>query len=460
MPVWLTLAAALLAVIVVVIVGQQVVAPQRPLLANANFAPEAITPNADGDTDVTLFSYTLSRNAQIWLSLEAADGTTYFFRENQPRIPGDYRVAFSGVVDGFRLPDDNFEGEVLRRLIPDGAYTWRLRAVADDDGESAELTGTLTISDGDSPLPLLPEFTVFPQAFTPNQDGINDRTQINVFLSKDADLDVYLQPEDGPPIFIMERQDVARPGEAGRHSYDFDGGVDLGADPPPDGTYTVVAFARDAVGQEIQRTAELTLTDGGKPLAQILAQPSGATVVFEGRPYEPRFFTDSEQIGERVEPPTDPGAFSLTTLTLPLGDLLVFMLVVENYSDVPIRTTGPEPGTVYEWEQRAATLDWLEESGAWRVGIDCQAAPYDYPWRWALGTDETLTQVEDPDTGNIYRYLPAGGRSVVWGAVRMTEITSRNPQACWAGLIHEDVEISLRNRNVGARQIELVDVAE
>jgi hypothetical protein len=47
---------------------------------------------------------------------------------------------------------------------------------------------------------------------------------------------------------------------------------------------------------------------------------------------------------------------------------------------------------------------------------------------------------------------------VVWGAIRLTDLEIRqNPQNCWAGLIHEDVEVSLRNSFVGAREIELVD---
>ena len=44
----------------------------------------------------------------------------------------------------------------------------------------------------------------------------------------------------------------------------------------------------------------------------------------------------------------------------------------------------------------------------------------------------------------------------MWGGIRFTQIEDRNPQNCWAGLIHEDVEVSLRNRNVGSREIELV----
>ena len=137
--------------------------------------------------------------------------------------------------------------------------------------------------------------------------------------------------------------------------------------------------------------------------------------------------------------------------------MLVFRLTVENYSEVPLRTTWPAPGTVYLQEQRAATLKAFDESGAWRVGIDCTTAETDYPWRWALGTETDLYEEFDPVSGNTYRYLPPGAQVVVWGGIRFTKIEARNPQNCWAGLIHEDVEVSIRNRNVGSREIELVE---
>jgi hypothetical protein len=219
----------------------------------------------------------------------------------------------------------------------------------------------------------------------------------------------------------------------------------------------VVALAQDDVGQRIQRTATLTINNGGKPRAQIVPQPTGVTVVFETRPYEERFYTTREQPGDLINVPSDPQSLSLTTITMPVGDLLVFKLTVENYGEVPIRTHGSPPGTVYNWDQRASTFDEPDESGAWRVGIDCDTSVIDYPWRWALGDSDSLIAEDDPDSENTYYYLPAHSRSVVWGAVRMTTIESRNPQTCWAGLIHEDVEVTETNRAVGPRQIELVD---
>ncbi len=455
-PVWLTLIAALVALVVVVVIGQMLIAPTRPLITAAAFTPDTITPNADGSDDVTIFNYGLSRNAHVTITLTSADGQTYAFRQDEARIPDDYSVAFSGVVDGFTLPGDKFgDQQILRRLIPDGVYTWHLQAT-DDSGATDERSGTLTIKQGSAALPELTEFTVFPTLFTPNQDGISDRTSINVYLTKPADLQVYLVAADGTQIYIPERQTDAPPGQAGRHLFDYDGGVDLGETPPPDGTYQVVARAQDSVGQVVERTGTLTIKDGGKPNAEIIPQPTGVTVVFETRPWEERFLSARDHIGALVTAPEDPASLTMTTITMPVGDLLVFKLYVENYSSVPIRTTGPDPGTVYEWDQRASTLGLPDEPGAWRVGIDCTTAMSDYPWRWALGNDSTLQIVHDPDTGNTYRYLPPGDRAVVWGAVRMTDLEVRNPQDCWAGLIHEGVEISSVNQNVGARQVELV----
>ncbi len=455
-PIWLSLIAALVALVVIVIIGQALIAPQRPLITGAGFAPTTITPNADGSDDVTIFSYGLSRNAHVTITFTGEDGSVYGFRQDEPRIPDDYQVAFSGVVDGFTLPGEALGDQtIVRRLIPDGSYTWRLQAT-DESGATDERSGTLVIQNGDDTLPQLTDFSVFPPTFTPNQDGIADRTAINVFLSKDAVLTAYLLGQDGTQYALAERQNEVLLNKYGRHLYDYDGGLDNNVDPPPDGTYQVVASAQDAVGQVVQRTSSLTIEDGGKPYAQIIPQTTGATVVFEQRPWEERFLTTSDHPGDLITPPDDPASLSMNTIQMTVGDLLVFKLTVENYGKVPIRTTGPAPGTVYEWNQIATTLGYPEEAGAWRVGIKCSTSISDYPWRWALGDNSTLQTAVDPVNGNTYHYLPAGARAVVWGAVRMTDLEAYNPQYCWAGLIHEQVAIDPVNNNVGARQVELV----
>ena len=458
-PIWLTLIAALVVVIVVIIIGLAVVAPNQPLIPAAQFSTDTITPNADGSDDIAIFSYTLTKNARVSLTLEGADGQVFAFRQDEPRIPGDYRVQFSGVVDGFALDGEDFgDQQILQRLMPDGAYTWRLIATT-EAGETAEQSGTLNIVDGDAPLPLLTDFTVFPQIFTPNQDGIADRSQINVFLTKEATLTAYLIDANGEPLYMSERFEDARPGEAGRHLFDYEGGVDLGANPPPDGTYPLIVHAQDAVGQRVQRESELTIQTGGKPLAQIIPQPVGVSVIWEVVPWDEAYASTRDQIGQLAPLPSDLQAVDMTRLDVTQGDVLVFKLTVENYSDVPIRTTGPEPGAVYDWDQRAPALGWMEEAGAWRVGIECQTAAASYPWRWAVGTRDQLTAVEDPESGNTYYYLMPGETSVVWGGIRMSRVENLNPQNCFAGLIHEYVAVSERNRNVGPREIFVIEAA-
>lgn len=457
-PYGLTLISALIGILVIVVIGSLIISPPLPLIVSAGFDRDTITPNADGDNDIATFEYTLARTAVIDLVLVGDDGREFSFREAQPRSDGDYAVLFSGVVDGYTLENEDIFGEVERRLIPNGTYTWQLTAET-DSGETMTETGTLLVEDGDSPLPIMSIFTVSPSTFTPNQDGIDDRVEINIYLEKDVEsLEVFLLGQNDVRVPISARVEERDYGEAGRHRYDYEGGIDLGADPPPDGTYTVVALAQDSVGQRIRQETELTIDTGGKPYAEISPQAVGVDVVFDVQPYEEDMLSTREEMGEPVAIPDDPEAFVYSQqITVPIGDMLVFMLTVENYGDVPIRTTGPAPGTVYQQGQLAATLGWFDESGAWRVGIQCATSKSSYPYRWAVGSDDVLVDVEDESTGNTYQYLPAGERAIVWGAVRLTEIEARNPQNCWAGLIHEDVEVSIRNNNVGARSILIVD---
>ncbi|MAU10723.1 MAG: hypothetical protein CL607_12945 [Anaerolineaceae bacterium] len=456
-PVIWTIIAAVVGVILVGVIGMLLIQPDQPLVISAGFDRDAITPNADGENDVANFSYDLTRNALVSILLTDTDGNTYVFRDAQQRIPQAYTVQFSGVVDGFVLPDEELGGTVERRLLPDGDYTWELVAEA-ADGEVANHEGTLTVQDADVPLPDILTFTVSNPVFTPNQDGRTDRVEINVFVAKqDVDVNVVLIGEEGQEIPISARKEGNTNGDERRFIFDYEAGIDLNAEPPPDGTYTIRATATDDEGQRVTATSELTIQDGGKPFAEIVPQAVGVDVVFVTQPYDERFFSDASQIGDLVDMPDDPAAFAATDITMNVGDMLVFMLTVENYSDVAIRTTWPPPGAVYQQEQRAPALGQNDSPGAWRVAIECESSKSSYPYRWAIGTDDVLV-TEIGANGEEFRYLPPNTSSVVWGAIRFTDIDpTRNPQACYAGLIHEDVALSERNSGVGRRSIELVD---
>ena len=70
-------------------------------------------------------------------ALTDAAGSTFSIRTAQRTPAGEYALAFSGVVAGYTLPDEEFESQVERRLIPNGEYTWSFTAQAVDDQETA-----------------------------------------------------------------------------------------------------------------------------------------------------------------------------------------------------------------------------------------------------------------------------------------------------------------------------------
>lgn len=383
-----------------------------PLLYDVSVTPTAISPNADGIDDATRFSYKLSRSADLSIYLVDEQGNKHYFRDHRRRSAGSYRVDFGGVIDG--------------AMLPDGQYTWVVEAVA-DDGQSVRESGDLTLKDADTTRPELQGFSVYPKEFTPNRDGINDRVTINYYLTKKADVQVYLIAPDGETRYpIEEKERDVEPGEPGFHTYDYEGGVDLGAEPPPDGTYTIRAEAVDEVGNRTVVTDTLTIAEGGVPRADIVQ----AAVDF----YNP-------ETGDK---------------TVPLGHTLAFTLTVENFGDVPIRTIGPTSGTHYNSEENFNTLGFPQSSGVWRVGIDYEGNPsYAYPYRWAVGNLDKLEQ--RVINGHTEYYLMPGKRAIVTGTIQLNDIPLGNKPAIyfWAGLIHEDVAIDDFNDHVDPTQINI-----
>lgn len=450
----LTIAGVLVALIIVGGIGVTLLRPPGSLVRDVEFSVDTITPNADGDNDIAVFSYYLARNATISLRFEGEDGSVYVFRENERRSGSQqYTVNFSGVVDGFALPDDGtIEANIERRLIPNGRYTWIFEAANEDEQET--ITGALVIADGDSQLPLINAFDLSANFFTPNQDGVRDRVKISVYLAKEADLKVYLQDAEGVKYFLSEEELGRDPGEAGNHQFDYDGGVDDGFEPPVDGDYTLYAIAQDAVGQRVVRTASFAIQEGGLPQAEIATQTVGALVCFSILPWDERYASTRELQGDIIELPESDCA-DQTKLVMEQGDLLAFRLTVINYGDTPIRTAGPFPGAVYSFEQLYNSLGELQKPGTFRVGVHCDTVITDHPWRWGIASPDELVEVFDPQLNDTFYYLMPDEGAVVWGAIRMTEIyDEQNPQNCYASLIHEGVKIV--QQAVGARSVEIL----
>lgn len=421
----LATAVALLLVIAAVAAVNRLLNGDNRLLRNVSVAHDTITPNADGDTDVTLISYEISRNATVSIVFENEAGERFFFRQEKPRGAGEYRVQFSGVVDGYRLPGETVDGEIIFRVLQNGRYTWVVTAV-DEDGHEETVTGQITVADADLVLPEIRDLNIDPPSreFTPNRDGISDRARPQFWLEKDVDsIRVFLLDENGQEYPITELERAVPAGERGLHIYDYDAGIDDGATPPPDGAYTLVVVAQDAVGQQVRVEDELTIRFGGVPWVEIFPPPAGLTVEWD-------------------------------KTAVFLCDTIQFTLTVNNYGTTPVRTSGPTPGLTYDSTWNYNSIGWPTESGVFRVGIGYENELTTYPYRWAVGS------VDDLELIGEHYYLMPGARAVVTGSIRVVDAFGvRNPQPIWAGLIHEDVEISQFNNRVAPTRIQ-VDIPD
>ncbi len=390
------------------------IGPFRSLLYDVSVADTEISPNADGEQDVTRIEYKLARNATLSIYLvdrahsQDDEGQRHYLRRERSRsrtLGGrTYRVDFGGVIP------QKVYGLRQDRVLPDGEYTLVLEAT-DERGRSMTREFPLTIVDADTSPPELQGFSLDRHLFTPNRDGVDDRVKIVYYVTKEASTSVYLvanAPGSADIKYPIERDpsnSATRDGESGPYYYDYEGGVDKGAEPPPDGIYTVVVYAEDKVGNKTTVTDTLEIKDGGVPRGTIV-----------GLEWE------------------------VSDTVIPIGGTLHFTATVENYGTTPIRTTGPQPGTEYTTDWNSATLGEYVSSGAFRLGIGFDNCPIgDYPWRWSVGRYEELTAVQRGDE-TLY-YLMPGQRALVYGSIRILSPPPRNPTPFWAGLIHEDVEI-------------------
>lgn len=386
----------LFAALALLVLGMVAGCANETILVSTAVNPTTITPNADGTSDATRISYTLRRSSAVSIYLLDEAGSRHYFRREARRSPGDYAVDFSGVIDG--------------RVLPDGDYILVIEAAPLEGGGGPAISETpLTISDADANYPEIIGLNVFPRSFTPDRDGIGDRVRITYDLTKEVSrLSLYLVGPTGERFTVPE-DPIREFGAVGRHEHDYDGGIDMGAVPPTAGVYTVVLEVEDAVGNQARAETELTIEEGGVPRATIIKSGSGA------------------------------GAEWSTTV-VPLGEVLYFTLTVQNIGSVPIRTQGPEPGTIYDNTQNYNTLGHHVSSGSFRIGVNYEgnSAGDAYPYRWQLGPTSELTKVTYE--GSDYYYLMPGQVVTVTGGIRMVEAPPRRQPHFWAGLIHEDVQ--------------------
>lgn len=375
-------------------------------LTDVTMKPDRITPNSDAAGDIAELTYRVSRPVSLTVYLLDDVGKRYVFRSNEQRPAGHYVAQFSGVVDtkvelapGFAVSGAN--------LLPNGSYRYVVEAV-DGEGKAERAEGTIAIADGDPAKPEMLDYSVFTPSynrepptgqsgrivFTPNRDGVSDRIAVSFRLTKPAWAEVYLvrlgdARQTRYPV--SERQWYKL---AGTKNFDYEGGVDLGNTPPPNGDYLCIAEATDTIGNHSFAAQRIVIADGGVPLAEIVTAKFSPVVV-------------------------------------PLGELLKVEITVENVGQVDIRSKGPYSGTVYlntenyNSKSVAEKADFYEEPGTFRVGVDYEgnSAGREYPYRWGFEGD----------------LLKPGQRATVVGYIRIVETVKPHNPYFWTGLLHEQV---------------------
>ncbi|NOZ06925.1 MAG: hypothetical protein GXP41_11355 [Chloroflexi bacterium] len=358
----------------------------RPVLENVRVKPEVISPNADGVDDVARIFYTLRHTSKVSIYLVDEQGHKHAFRQDRRRAAGDYEAWFSGVIND--------------RVLPNGHYRLFIEARPLDRGAPVQIERSLTIENADNGVPTIENLSVYPPVFTPNRDGVDDRITVGYSLAEEAArVDAYLLASDGTRYPLPEDQ-IRKSTAAGRHEHVYHGGVDLGAEPPPDGDYTVVVEAVDAAGNRDVVRAKVTIKDGGVPRAWI--------------------------VRSHVLWNTD---------TVTLGGTLTFTATVENIGHVAIRTLGPPPGTTYTTRETYTSKGYPTSDGAFRLGLDYEGNSIgrEYPYRWQLGRDDELTVVDGE------KYLQPGQSVTISGHLRLLDAPPRTKPYFWLGLLHEGV---------------------
>lgn len=408
----------------------------QPLLSGVEVAPTVISPNADGRDDVTHIKYRIGRTAAVSIYFVDQAGGRHYFRQAQRRSPGKYDVFWGGTIN----PAQGAAGAMAQlrevpggtmlvesQMLPDGVYTWVIEAT-DLSGHTARAEGSIILQGADTRLPEIHNFTVVPQVFRPNQDGLRDDwVSISYYLTKKVErIQVYLrrlpaelkpgEPDVKIPIPEQVSASTADRGEAGYHQYRYEGGVDLGAEPPPDGTYLIYAEAEDRVGNRVVVSSTLTIQEGGKPRAEV----AGGEIDWQGEM-------------KRV-------------VGVPLGESLCFTATVVNIGPVPIRTAGPWPGQTFLFSEnynalaaRMGEKSWYQQAGIWRFGINFDTTGVDFPFRWAIGRKEDLE--ERIIDGQPQYYLLPGKRGLVHGCIKMDQKPPVGTNFWGGGLIHEFVAV-------------------
>ncbi len=215
-------------------------AEELPLeFLGASADPETITPNGDGQTDVSTVTFTLSAPATVAATVvDEADVDLIELQSPRWRRAGTHTLEFDGAG------------------LPDGRYAIRLvaRSAAGDEAEAripVSVTRTLVAA------------SVAPAVFSPNGDGLADRVAVRFGLTQEAAVTLRVFRDDRWVATAFTGTLAA-----GQRTVRWDGAKRRGR--LRDGRYTAVLEVTDAVGT-IRSALEFT-SDTTPPRVRLLSR--------------------------------------------------------------------------------------------------------------------------------------------------------------------------------------------
>ncbi|MBC8078588.1 MAG: hypothetical protein H7Y32_21100 [Chloroflexales bacterium] len=359
----------------------------RPLLADVSADHDVLRPG----TSIGI-SYSVGQSARVSIFIEGG-GQRYTLRDNEPRSPdtGAYTMRFDGTVP-------TADPLVPRRLLPNGTYTYRVQATA-DDGQRAEGGGQIRIEGANLALPRVENLAVSPATISPNGDAIADITEITYRLPISATVDIDIVAPDGTSFALVSRANEG-PREW-QHTWN-------GKRPDnallPAGSYTVTVRAADLYGNVVLQQQTVALENAGQPKVEIISAV-------------------------------------ISPVRVMLGETITVTLRVKNTGSVPIRTYGPPSGYTYTTDQVYSSVEdaryKAKSGGFWRIGMDWDAngggGARRYPFRWAL-SQKPPDQWASPGEEDLL--LPGQEVEVVG---HVTIVQQENKMGFYVGLIQDGV---------------------
>ncbi|GAC1324206.1 MAG: hypothetical protein NVSMB2_22230 [Chloroflexota bacterium] len=362
-------------------------------LAAVSTAATPPSPDQRAGTNRLDIHYRLTAAATVSTSIVAPDGRHWVLHDSvaRPR-PGDYVLQFDGTVAG--------PGPNERSVLPSGTYQVALDV--DNGRQQQHAQVPLSIEDADPTPPTITDLTLLPDHISPNFDARDDVTHISYRLAKEARVSAFLDtttPQGTKRVWMGQETAVS----AGEQGLTWDGLAN--GQPVPNGGYTLGVRARDKAGNIVERGMPLVVEDSGIP--------------------------DATLVSARISP-----------LQIIRGGNVCVDAIVRNSGQTVLRTTGPEPGYVYNSLDTYSSIQehaFSEQAGYWRLGLNWSGSTdtsgATYPYRWGFGHD-----------------LQPGDEVSVRGCVKV--LNQQDKLVYFAGLVQENVAI----RNAGAGMVR-VDIS-